>query len=110
MRSIIASVVLGYVIGAFFHQYDPQNAEFILYNLIPFGIALDNFYVAFQAFNNPVAVAQALILPQTEAQMLYAQLLPTLGYEFYLNLMNWNCYYSIIQPLIITLIFPWSFF
>jgi hypothetical protein len=65
MRAIIASVVLGSVIGAFFHQYDPQNAEFILYNLIPFGIALDNFYVAFQAFNNPFAVAQTLSLAQT---------------------------------------------
>jgi hypothetical protein len=64
----------------FFHQYDPQNAEFILYNLIPFGIALDNFYVALQAFNNPVA--QSLSLAQTEPQMLYAQLLPTLGYDF----------------------------
>ena len=70
MRPIIASVVLGYVIGAFFHQYDPQNAEFILYNLIPFGFALENFYVAFQAFNNPVAVAPSLSLAQTEAQML----------------------------------------
>jgi hypothetical protein len=35
MRPIIACVVLGSVIGAFFHQYDPQNAEFILYKLIP---------------------------------------------------------------------------
>lgn len=82
MRSLIASVVLGYVNGAFFQQSEAQNAEFILYNFIPFGIALDKIYVAFQAFNNPVAVAQTLSLAQTEAQMLYAQLLPTLGYDF----------------------------
>ena len=82
MRPIIASVVLGYVIGAFFHQYDPKNAELILYKLIQFGIAIDKFYVAFQAFNNSFAVAQTLRLAQTEAQMLYAQLLPTLGYDF----------------------------
>jgi len=82
LRSLIASVVLGYVNGAFFQQSEAQNAEFILYNFIPFGIALDKIYVAFQAFNNPVAVAQTLSLAQTEAQMLYAQLLPTLGYDF----------------------------
>lgn len=30
----------------------------------------------------PFAVAQTLSLAKTEAQMLYAQLLPTLGYDF----------------------------
>lgn len=70
MRPIIASVVLGYIIGAFCHQYDPQFTDFILYTLIPFGIYLDRFYFALQAFNNPVAVAQTLSLAQTEAQML----------------------------------------
>lgn len=38
-----------------FQLYDPNFADFILYNLIPFGSALDNLYVALQAFNNPVA-------------------------------------------------------
>jgi hypothetical protein len=79
MRPIIVSVVLGSVLGVCFYLYDPLSAEFILNNLIPFGIALDKFYVTFQAFKNPVAVAQTLTLAQTEAQMLYAQLLPTLG-------------------------------
>ena len=43
---------------------------------------MDRFYVALQAYNNTVAMTQALSLAQTEAQLLYAQLLPTPGYDF----------------------------
>jgi len=67
MRVIIASVVLGYMIGSFFYQYDPQIADFILYKIIPFGISLDNSYVAFQAFKSLLATDQTLSLAQTEA-------------------------------------------
>ena len=80
------SVVLGYMLGVFFYQYDLRNADFILYNLMPFGISLDTLYLTFQVFNNPeaeaVAVSQSLTLAQCEAQRLYTQLLPTLGYDF----------------------------
>jgi len=55
---------------------------FILYKIIPFGISLDNSYVAFQAFKSLLATDQTLSLAHTEAQMLYAQLLPNLAYDF----------------------------
>jgi hypothetical protein len=82
MRSIIASIVLGYMNGACFYQYDPQIGDFILYNLIPFGIGLDKSYVAYQALNNTVAVAPILSPAQTAYEMVHADLLPTLGSEF----------------------------
>jgi hypothetical protein len=84
LRGLIASVVLGYRRGAFVYQYEPQYGELILYNLISRGFGLDQYYVAFQAlqaFNNQVAVDQAIDLAN-EAQKLYEELLPTLGSDF----------------------------
>jgi hypothetical protein len=91
------------------HPYDSAIADFNFYILIPLGISVYNFYVAFQAFNNPVAVAQTLNLTQTEAQLLYAQLLPSLGYDFlsqfnevellsfYLQTIDFNIELSLVQ-------------
>jgi len=82
MRNIIKLIVLGYTIGVCLHHYNPQVADWILMVLIPNAISLDNAYVAWQTLNNPVAVASHLTLIQIESQSLYAQLLPTLGYDF----------------------------
>jgi len=85
MIPFIACVLLGYMIGCLSYQSDPQVADFIFYKLLPFGISLDRSYVAFQAyqaFKVQLTADQPLILLQTEAQMVYAELLPTLGYDF----------------------------
>jgi hypothetical protein len=88
-KFIIQCFICGYVLGAFVHDSAPQFSYFTFYTIIPFGITLDNIYVAIQALNeasqasnNTVAVAQTLPLAQTEAQTLYAELLPTLGFDF----------------------------
>jgi hypothetical protein len=50
IKTIIASVTLGFVLGVSCCQYDPQLADYLISNVIPFGIAADNLYVVLQAY------------------------------------------------------------
>jgi hypothetical protein len=50
-RQLLALILLGFMFGGFSHQYAPQNTEFLMYALIPTGMALDNLYLAIVEFN-----------------------------------------------------------
>ena len=88
MKQYKKCVVIGYMNGCCFYQYDPKVAEFILYQLIPTVISLDNFYVglqnywAWKAQPQQLSDVPNLILLHTAYAQLYADLLPTLGYDF----------------------------
>jgi len=82
MINFIARVALGYMVATFCYKYDPQFGDCFFYPAVLAGITRDNAYVAFQEFNNPFAVCPTLSLAQIEAQRLYTELLPSLGYDF----------------------------
>jgi hypothetical protein len=76
MKLIFSNAVLGFMIAIFCYQLNPQVAEFIFYQLIPQGIAIDNFYVALQALQTYLATHPALLLAttlHTEAQKQYLE-------------------------------------
>jgi hypothetical protein len=50
MRNIIAAVFIGYMVGCFCYEYDPQMAELILYRIIPTIISFDKAYVGLQNY------------------------------------------------------------
>jgi hypothetical protein len=77
------------MIGFFCYHYDSRVAEFIMYDLVPFWIYLDKAYIAFQSYHAfkvqqalDLAPSLALIAPHIEAQRMYAELLPIVGYDF----------------------------
>ena len=86
MRNIIASVFIGYMVGCFCYEYDPQMAEWILYSIIPTIISFDKAYVGLQNYwalkAQHLSDAQFLLQLGILYAELYAKLLPTLGYDF----------------------------
>jgi len=82
MRKVIKCVVIGYMVAAYCYQFDPYLGDFILYSVIPFGVSLDKVYIILQELKNFLVVTPTLTLPPIEAQMLYAELLLSLGYDF----------------------------
>jgi hypothetical protein len=83
IRSIIASIAFGYLLGVSYYNFDPTSAEF-LFNLVEGATYLNNMYSVIQHYNDPAALGLTLTLSQieTQAQILDAQLLPIYGYAF----------------------------
>lgn len=82
IRGFLSLVLLGYMLGYASCQFDTQFASFIMYKLIPFSISLDNVYVGLQSLSVHFSTASTMSLVQTDAQVIYAELLPSLGYDF----------------------------
>lgn len=85
MRGVLSLVLLGYMIGFFCYQQNPAVADFNMYDAIPFAISLDNMYMVLQKLKLLQTAAQALSDVKNAVQLyaeVYAELLPTLGYDF----------------------------
>ena len=81
-------LILSFVAGVGLQQFDPQMAEFIITKLIPFGVGLDSAYVLYQIY--PYMWEEcyrgmdpySILMTHTQAQQIYAELLPILGSDF----------------------------
>jgi hypothetical protein len=88
IRYYCGFLILGFVAGVGFQQMDPQMAELIITKLIPFGVGLDSAYVLYQIY--PFMWEECyrgmdpyfILMTHTQAQQVYAELLPILGSDF----------------------------
>lgn len=82
IRGLLRTAIIGYIMGHYFYQYDPQLSGFILHALHAF-IHIDKFYAAYQNYQASLNVELLLDTTlQIEAPRVYSELLPTLGYDF----------------------------
>ena len=75
--------VAGFMFGIKYHQTDSQSWV-LFYKVMPFFSleeTIDKLYLAWELYNNPVAICKTRSLVKTAAE-LYAELLSSLGYDF----------------------------